>query len=74
MDLGFETIAKIELFWNMAMLHIKLKLTTHAAIWLQIFCPQTNPLLGKWGQKVKLFFLKEIMVHIKFKGTAHRAQ
>ena len=26
------------------------------------------------GSKGKSFFLKEIMVHIKFKGTAHGAQ
>ena len=27
------TEAKSKLFWNMVMLHIKLKLMTHAAIW-----------------------------------------
>ena len=32
-DLGGGTEAKINLFQNMVMLHIKLKLTTHAVLW-----------------------------------------
>ena len=32
-DLRGGTEAKIKLSWNMAMLHIKLKPTTHAATW-----------------------------------------
>ena len=33
MDLGGGAKAKIELFWSMVMLHIKLKLKAHAATW-----------------------------------------
>ena len=68
MDLGGEAKAKIKLFQNMVMLHIKLKLTTLAATWKQIFCPQTHPQPRGWGQKVKLYiFLKVVMLHIKLK-------
>ena len=42
-DLRGGTESKIRLFQNMVMLHIKLKLTTLAATWYQIFCPQTYP-------------------------------
>ena len=73
-DLGGEAKAKIELFRNMVMLHIKLKLTKHAATWQQIFCPQTHPRPRGRGQKVKpFFFLKVVMLHIKLKGIEHRA-
>ena len=55
-DLGGGAKAKIKLFRNMVMLHIKLKPTTHAAQWQPIFCPQTHPRPRGWGQKVKPFF------------------
>ena len=35
-DFGDGAEAKIKLFQNMVMLHIKLKLTTFAAIWLHV--------------------------------------
>ena len=38
------------------MLNIKLKLTALAALWLQIFCPQTHP---RRGQKFKLYIFSE---------------
>ena len=70
MDLGGGAEVKIELFQNMVMLHIKLKMTMLAATWQQIFCPQTHPQPRGWGQKVKLYlFLKVVMLHIKFKLT-----
>ena len=73
MDLGGGAEAKIKLFQNMVMLHIKLKLTALAATW-QIFCPQTHPLPKGWGQKVKLYLLlKVVILHIKLKGIEHRA-
>ena len=53
LNLGGLSEAKIKLFWNMVMLHIKLKLTTHAAKWWQIFCPQTHPRPQRRGQNVK---------------------
>ena len=57
------------------MLHIKLKLTTFAATWQQIFCPQTHPRPRGWGQKVKPYiFVKVVMLHIKLKRIEHRAQ
>ena len=72
-DLGGGAEAKIKLFQNMVMLHIKLKLTTLAAKWLAIFCPQTHPQSRGWGQKVKLYlFLKVVMLHIKLKANEHR--
>ena len=37
----------------MVMLRIKLKLTTHAATRLQMFCQQTHPQPQGWGPKVK---------------------
>ena len=37
-ELGGGAEAKIKLFQNMDMLHIKLKLKTLAATWWQIFC------------------------------------
>ena len=50
---------KLNFFQNMVMLHIKLKLTTLAATWQQIFCPQTHPRPRGWGQKVKIYLLPE---------------
>ena len=61
MDLGGGAEAKIKLFQNMVMLHIKLKLKTLAATWYKILCPQTRPRPRGWGQKVKLYiFLKVV--------------
>ena len=57
-DLGGGAKAKIELFRNMVMLHIKLKPAAHATTWY-IFYTQTNPRLGRWGQNVKSFFFSE---------------
>ena len=74
MDLGGGAEAKIKLFQNMVMLRIKLKLTTFAATWLQIFCPLLHPWPRGWGQKVKQYiFVKVVMLHIKLKGIEHRA-
>ena len=42
-DLGGEAKVKIKLFRNRVMLHIKLKLTTHATKGYQTFCSQTHP-------------------------------
>ena len=42
-DLGGGVEAKIKLFQNIVMLHIRLELTTHAARCKQTFCPQTHP-------------------------------
>ena len=46
------------------MLHIKLREWSVA----KIFGPYTHPRPAGWGQKVKLFFLKVVMLHIKLKG------
>ena len=71
-DLGGGAEA-IFFFQNMVMLHIKLKLTTLAAKWLQM--PTVKPSRPRgWGQKVKLYlFLKTAMLHNKLKGTERRA-
>ena len=53
--------AKIQLFQNIVMLHIKLNGITNAATWYQIFCPQTpvpHDPVGR-GQKVKLQLFSE---------------
>ena len=61
-------------FLKVVMLYIKLKLTTLALTWCQLFCKQTNPRLRGWGQKVKLYlFLKVVKLHNKLKGIEHRA-
>ena len=71
---GWGQKVKLYLFLKVVMLHIKLKLTTLAASWQQIFCPQTHPQPRGWGQKIKLYlFLKVVMLHIKLKGIEHRA-
>ena len=104
------------LFSTMAMLHIKLKVMSHAATWWQIFshilpsqtievgskgenklfaehghfvflikgitnattckhiiCPYIHPRPPRWGEKVKTFFLKVVILHIKLKGMELRA-
>ena len=43
MDLGGGTEAKIQLFQNKVLLHIKLNGIMNAAAWYQIFCPETPP-------------------------------
>ena len=53
---------QIKLFHIMVILHIKLNGIMNAEIWLQTFRSQTP-----------LFFLKVVMLHIKLKGTEHRA-
>ena len=64
----------ILIFLKVVMLHIKLKLTTLAAKWLAIFCPQTHPRSRGWGQKVKLYlFLKVVIMHFTLKANEHRA-
>ena len=71
---GWGQKVKLYLFLKVVMLHIKLKLTTLAATWYQIFCLQTHPRPRGWGQKVKLYlFLKVVMLHIQLKGIEHRA-
>ena len=66
-DLGGGTKAKIKLFRNMVMLHIKLKPTAQSATWKQIFCPQTHPRPHWWDQKVKTFFSESIHVAYQIK-------
>ena len=57
-------------FLKVAMLHIKLKLTTLVANIL----PTDTPWIQGVGSKVKLYlFLKVVMLHIKLKGFEHRA-
>ena len=51
------------------MLHIKL----NAATCKHIFCPYTHPRPHGVRSKVKTFFLKVVMLHIKLMGTEHRA-
>ena len=51
MDLGGGAEAKIKLFQNNVMLHIKLKLTTLAAI-----LPTDTPLIQGVGSKGQTFF------------------
>ena len=65
-------VAKIKLFQNMVMLHIKLKLTTLAAKREQIFCPQTHPRPRGWGQKVKLYIFSESS-HVAYQIKAEDA-
>ena len=36
--------------------------------------PVDTPSTKRWGQKVKTFFVKGVMLHIKLKGIEHRAQ
>ena len=72
-DIGVGGEDKSKLFWNMVMLHIKLKLMMQAATWLLIFCPQTHP-EPRGGVKMSNHtFLKVVMLHIKLKGYEHRA-
>ena len=40
---GVGSKGQLYIFLKVVMLHIKLKLTTLAATWFQIFCPQTHP-------------------------------
>ena len=62
---GVGQKVKLYTFLKVVMLHIKLKLTTLAATWEQIICPQTHPRPRRWGQKVKLYlFLKVVMLHM----------
>ena len=65
MDLGAGAEAKIKLFQNMVMLHIKLKRTTLAATWLQIFCPQTHPQPRGWGQTISFSESSHVAYQIK---------
>ena len=51
--------AKIKIFQNMVMLHIKLKLTTLAATWKQIFCTQTHPRPRGVGSKGQTIYFSE---------------
>ena len=62
-DLGGGTEAKIKLFQNMVMLHIKLKLTA------QIFCPQTHPWPRGRGQTI---YFSEIR-HVAYQTKADNA-
>ena len=61
--------AKIKLFQNMVMLHIKLKLMTHAATLYEIFCPQTHPQPRGWVKRSNHIFFW----HVKLKGIEHRS-
>ena len=67
MDLGGGAEAKIKLFQNMVMLHIKLKLTTLAATWLKIFCPQTllTQGVGSKGQTLSFSESSHVAYQIK---------
>ena len=65
MDLGGGAEAKIKLFQNMVMLHIKLKLTRLAATWQQIFCPQTHPRPRGWGQTISFSESSHVTYQIK---------
>ena len=56
-------------FRNIDMWHIKLKPTTHAATWLQIFCPQTHPRPQGWDQKVIPFLSESRNVAYQIKGN-----
>ena len=67
-DLGGEAEVKIKLFQNMVMLHIKLKLTTLAATWLQIFCPQTHPQPRGRGQRSNHIFSESSHVAYQIKA------
>ena len=70
MDLGGGTEAKIKLFQNMVMLHIKLKLTTLAAKMVANILPtDTLSTLGVGSKGQNIFFLKVVMLHIKLKLT-----
>ena len=60
--------AKIQLFRNMLMLHIKLKEMMHIATLVQIFCQTDTPLTPGVRSKVETFFpLEVVMLHIKLK-------
>ena len=56
----------------MVMLHIKLKLTTLAATWYQIFCPQTHPRPRGWGQKGQTIYFSESS-HVAYQTKADDA-
>ena len=73
-NLGGRAEAKIYLFQNMFMLHIKLKLQFLQHMVGNIL-PTDTPSTQGWGQKVKPYiFVKEVMLLIKLKGIEHRAQ
>ena len=65
MDFGDGAEAKIKLFQNMVMLHIKLKQTTLAAAWKQIFCPQTHPQPRGWDQTISFSESSHVAYQIK---------
>ena len=70
MDLGGGADARLKLFQNMVMLHIKLKLTTLAATWQQIFCPQTHPLdPGDGVKRSNYIFSERSHVAYQIKGN-----
>ena len=55
-----NSAAKFKRFKNMVTLHIKLKLTSHAATWKQILCTQTHPRpRGGVKRSNQLFFFSE---------------
>ena len=68
MDLGGGAEAKIKLFQNMVMLHIKLKLTTLAATWLKIFLSTDTPStqgVGSKGQTLSFSESSHVAYQIK---------
>ena len=68
MDLGGGAEAKIKHFQNMVMLHIKLKLTTLAATWKQIFCPQSHPRQGVGSKGQTIYFSESSHVPYQIKA------
>ena len=63
--LGVKKV-KIQLFQNMATLHIKLKGITNATIWQQIFCLHTSPPPPTLGVIIRLF-QNMVMLHYQIK-------
>ena len=74
-DLRGGAEAKVQLFQNMVMLHIKSKGMTNAATWShgsKYFPRRPPPYPG--GQKVKIqLFQNSVMLHIKLNGIANAA-
>ena len=70
-DLGDEAKAKIKLIRNMVMLHYQIKALDACSNMVANIVPTDTPLPQGWGQNIKIFFLKVVMLHIKLKGIEH---
>ena len=62
------TVAKIQLFSEYV--NVAYQIQGNVANILPVYTSSTTRV---WGQKIKTFFLKVVMVHIKLKGMDYRA-